>query len=156
MKQSAGILLYRWREGSLELLLAHPGGPFWARKDLGSWSIPKGEYREREAPLACARREFQEELGSAPPAGEYLDLGEVDQRGHKAVKAWAAEGDFDPSKLVSNPFEMEWPPKSGRRASFPEVDRAAWFSPDVARVKILQAQRVFVDRLLALLEGRST
>ena len=128
----------------------HPGGPFWARRDEGAWSIPKGEYTAAEEPLACAVREFEEELGSAP-AGPFAELGEVRQKGGKLVTAWAAEGDFDPAALRSNTFEVEWPPRSGRMQEFPEVDRAAWFAPDDARVKLLPAQVPFVDRLLELL-----
>jgi predicted NUDIX family NTP pyrophosphohydrolase len=149
-KRSAGILMYR-REGSeIEALLVHPGGPFWAKKDLGAWSIPKGEYAEGEEPLAIAVREFEEETG-ARPSGDFLPLGEIVQPGRKVVSAWAMEGDFDVGALKSNLFEMEWPPKSGRRASFPEVDRAEWFSIDAARKKILPGQSAFLDRLLSAL-----
>jgi predicted NUDIX family NTP pyrophosphohydrolase len=149
-KRSAGILMYR-REGSeIEALLVHPGGPFWAKKDLGAWSIPKGEYAEGEEPLAAAVREFEEETG-ARPSGDFLPLGEIVQPGRKVVSAWAMEGDFDVGALKSNLFEMEWPPKSGRRASFPEVDRAEWFSIDAARKKILPGQSAFLDRLLSAL-----
>jgi predicted NUDIX family NTP pyrophosphohydrolase len=147
-KRSAGILMYRRTGGALELLLVHPGGPFWARKDAGAWSIPKGEYDDGEDPLAVAKREFEEELG-AEPGGAFLDLGEVVQPGRKRVRAFAAEGDFDVSRLRSNLFEIEWPPKSGRLQSFPEVDRAAWFAPGEARDKILAGQQPFIDRLLA-------
>jgi predicted NUDIX family NTP pyrophosphohydrolase len=147
-RKSAGLLLYRLRDGSPEVLLVHPGGPFWARKDAGAWSIPKGEHDDDEEPLAAARRELAEELGTAPPLGDTVDLGEVRQRGGKVVHAWAAEADFDPATLRSNTFEMEWPPRSGRMQEFPEVDRAEWFDPDEARVKINPAQAVFVDRLL--------
>jgi predicted NUDIX family NTP pyrophosphohydrolase len=149
-KRSAGILMYR-REGSeIEALLVHPGGPFWAKKDLGAWSIPKGEYAEGEEPLAIAVREFEEETG-ARPSGDFLPLGEIVQPGRKVVSAWAMEGDFDVGALKSNLFEMEWPPKSGRRASFPEVDRAEWFSIEDARKKILPGQSAFLDRLLSAL-----
>ncbi|MFZ2019989.1 MAG: NUDIX domain-containing protein [Methyloceanibacter sp.] len=147
-KLSAGILMYRGEGPSLELLLVHPGGPFWAKKDLGAWSIPKGEYVDGEDPLAVARREFEEELGSKPPNGEFLVLGELKQPSRKLITAFAIEGDFDPGTLSSNDFEMEWPPKSGLTQSFPEVDRAAWFSPDAARKKIHPGQAPFVDRLL--------
>ena len=150
-KQSAGILMYRGAGAALELLLVHPGGPFWAKKDIGAWSIPKGEYAPDEDPLACARREFAEELGSKPPGGDYRDLGAVTQPGRKAIVAFAAAGDFDPAQLNSNLFEMEWPPRSGRMQSFPEVDRAAWFTPDAARIKILPRQVPFIDRLLTQL-----
>jgi predicted NUDIX family NTP pyrophosphohydrolase len=146
-KRSAGILMYRRPDAGLELLLVHPGGPFWARKDLGAWSIPKGEYSEGEDPLAVAKREFEEETG-ARPQGDFLPLGELVQPGRKIVTAWALEGDFDPSGLKSNLFDMEWPPKSGRRQSFPEVDRAQWFSPADARRKILKGQSEFITRLL--------
>lgn len=150
-KLSAGILMYRGEGPSLELLLVHPGGPFWAKKDLGAWSIPKGEYVDGEDPLAVARREFEEELGSKPPNGEFLVLGELKQPSRKLITAFAIEGDFDPGTLSSNDFEMEWPPKSGLTQSFPEVDRAAWFSPDAARKKIHPGQAPFVDRLLIYL-----
>src|SRR6201988_1408238 len=146
-KRSAGILMYRRPDTGLELLLVHPGGPFWARKDLGAWWIPKGEYSEGEDPLAVAKREFEEETG-ARPQGDFLPLGELVQPGRKIVTAFALEGDFDPSGLKSNLFDMEWPPKSGRRQSFPEVDRAQWFSPADARQKILTGQSEFITRLL--------
>src|SRR4029434_1157048 len=140
MVTSAGVLLFK-REGDRPaVLLVHPGGPFWARKDLGAWSIPKGEYSETEDPLDVAMREFEEETGTRP-LGELRPLGEVTQPGRKVVTAFALEGDFDPATLRSNTFELEWPPKSGRRASFPEVDRAEWFSVETAREKILQGQR---------------
>jgi predicted NUDIX family NTP pyrophosphohydrolase len=150
-KTSAGILLYRRSAGDLEVLLVHPGGPFWAKKDLGAWSIPKGEYGEGEDPLAVARREFAEETGARPDA-EFRPLGEVVQPGRKHVSAWAVRGDFDPARLVSNTFELEWPPRGGRKRTFPEVDRAAWFSPEEARHKILAGQRPFIDRLVKLVE----
>jgi len=153
-KRSAGILMYRGAGAALEVLLVHPGGPFWAKKDDGAWSIPKGEYDADEDPLACARREFAEELGAPPPqlgASAFIELGEVVQPGHKAVIAFAVQGDFDPALLKSNLFELEWPPGSGRMQSFPEVDRAAWFAPDVALAKILPGQAPFIDRLLAQL-----
>jgi predicted NUDIX family NTP pyrophosphohydrolase len=149
MKRSAGILMYKRSGPELRLLLVHPGGPFWAKRDLGAWSIPKGEYEEGEDPLAAARREFCEELG-IEPRGDFLALGELVQPSRKAITAWAVEGDFDPRQLKSNTFELEWPPKSGRRQSFPEVDRAEWFTPAQARTKILPGQIGFIDRLLAL------
>jgi len=149
-KRSAGILMYRRAGPSVEVLLVHPGGPFWAKKDLGAWSIPKGEYSAGEEPLAVAVREFEEETG-ARVRGEFLPLGELIQPGRKVVTAWAVEGDFDVSALKSNLFEMEWPPKSGRKTSFPEVDRAQWFSVADARRKILPGQSPFIDRLLAAL-----
>ena len=149
MKQSAGILLYRKADEAVEVLLAHPGGPFWAKKDLGAWSIPKGEVDEGEDLQACALRELSEELGLPPPLTEddLVELGSVRQRA-KVVHAWAAEGDFDPATLSSNTFTMEWPPRSGNEREFPEVDRAEWFSPEMAREKILAAQAPLLDRLL--------
>jgi predicted NUDIX family NTP pyrophosphohydrolase len=152
-KRSAGILMYRRPDAGLELLLVHPGGPFWARKDLGAWSIPKGEYSESEDALAVAKREFEEETG-ARVQGDFRSLGELVQPGRKIVTAWAIEGDFDPADLKSNLFEMEWPPKSGRRQSFPEVDRAQWFSPAEARGKILKGQSEFISRLLEAIGGK--
>ena len=140
-KRSAGLVLFRQREGDeIEVLLVHPGGPFWAKKDLGAWSIPKGEHADDEDPLAAARREFAEELGQAPPDGEPVPLGEVRQKGGKRVVAWALEGDLDPATVASNTFEMEWPPRSGRLQEFPEVDRAEWFSLEEARRRILEGQ----------------
>ena len=151
-KRSAGLLMYRGAGADLAVLLVHPGGPFWARKDFGAWSIPKGEYAGDEDPLAVAQREFAEETG-AQPRGEFQSLGEIVQAGGKRVTAWAVEGDFDPVTLVSNSFETEWPPRSGRKRSFPEVDRAEWFSPEQAREKINAGQRAFVDRLVELVGG---
>jgi len=151
-KRSAGILMYRRVGSNLELLLVHPGGPFWARKDLGAWSIPKGEYDPPEDPQAVALREFEEETGVGL-RGALRPLGEVVQPGRKVVTAFAFEGDFDPTRLKSNMFELEWPPRSGRKAQFPEVDRAAWFSPAAAREKILVGQRDFIDRLIATLRA---
>ena len=147
-RQSAGLLLYRRRAGRLEVLLVHPGGPFWAAKDAGAWSIPKGEIGEGEDPLAAARREFEEELGR-PAVGEPIPLQPVRQRGGKVVHAWAVEGDFDPATLRSSTFPMEWPPKSGRQQEFPEVDRAAWFTLEEAREKILDGQRGLLEELRA-------
>lgn len=146
-KCSAGILLYRKTGSGIELLLVHPGGPFWARKDQGIWSIPKGEHAASEDPLAAAKREFAEELGNVPPEGPYFDLGRIAQPGHKTIAAFATEGDFDPASLRSNLFEMKWPPKNGRMQSFPEIDRAEWFTPEVARDKILVRQAPFIDQL---------
>ena len=146
-KQSAGLLLYRQSERGTEVFLVHPGGPFWAKKDLGAWSIPKGEYAEDEAALAGARREFQEETGFAIE-GDLLELGTVRQTGGKLVSAWALEGDCDPAMLTSNLFEMEWPPRSGRMMEFPEVDRGAWFNLPEARERILASQQPFLDRLI--------
>jgi predicted NUDIX family NTP pyrophosphohydrolase len=153
LKRSAGILMYRGAGPALDMLLVHPGGPFWAKKDLGAWSIPKGEYGTDEDPLQAAIREFQEELGRVPPGSGYRDLGEIVQPSRKRLVAFAIVGDFDPATLTSNLFEMEWPPKSGRRQSFPEVDRAEWFSPEEARKKILPGQAGFIDRLLNDLGG---
>jgi predicted NUDIX family NTP pyrophosphohydrolase len=130
------------------VLLVHPGGPFWAKRDDGAWSIPKGEYEEGEEPLAAALREFEEELGSAlDVVGELIELGDVRQKNRKVVTAWAAEGDVDASAVRSNTFEMEWPPRSGRRQAFPEIDRAEWFPLARAREKLIEAQAAFVDRL---------
>jgi predicted NUDIX family NTP pyrophosphohydrolase len=125
----------------------HPGGPFWARKDAGAWSIPKGEYLDGEDPRACALREFEEETGTALPPGELVELGSIKQRGGKTVSAWAAEGDLDPDSVRSNTFTMEWPPRSGRTEEFPEIDRAGWFGLDEAREKLVAAQTEFLDRL---------
>jgi predicted NUDIX family NTP pyrophosphohydrolase len=148
-KRSAGILMYRRGAQGLEVLLVHPGGPFWAKKDLGAWSIPKGEYSDQDDPHATAIREFTEETGMRPP-GELRPLGEITQPGRKIVTAFAVEGDFDTATLKSNTFELEWPPKSGRKATFPEVDRAEWFSLEMACEKILAGQREFITRLLAI------
>jgi predicted NUDIX family NTP pyrophosphohydrolase len=152
-RRSAGILLYRIVDGEPEVLLVHPGGPFWARKDAGAWSIPKGEHGEDEEAQACARREFEEETGTALPPGALTELGAVRLRSGKLVAAWAAEGDLDPERVHSNTFELEWPPRSGRRQAFPEVDRAEWFGLDAAREKLNPAQAAFVDRLEAHLAG---
>jgi predicted NUDIX family NTP pyrophosphohydrolase len=146
-KRSAGILLFKGEGAVTSVFLVHPGGPFWKNKDDGAWSIPKGEYGEGEEPLAVARREYEEELGAPAPEGDYLPLGEARQPGGKIVTAWAVEGDFDPANLKSNTFEMEWPPKSGKRASFPEVDRGKWFSLAEARAKILAGQRPLLESL---------
>ena len=147
-KTSAGILLHRERGGAREVLLVHPGGPFWVRKDAGAWSIPKGEYGEGDDPRACALREFEEELGSPLPAGtELTELGTVRQSGGKVITAYAAPGDLDADAITSNTFTIEWPPRSGRSQEFPEVDRAGWFSLDEAREKINQAQAEFLVRL---------
>jgi predicted NUDIX family NTP pyrophosphohydrolase len=146
---SAGLLLYR-RSPDLEVLLAHMGGPYFARRDDGAWTIPKGEYDVDEDPLAAARREFAEELGSAPPTDPGTPLGTVRQRNGKQVTAWAIEADFDVETLVSNTFEIEWPPRSGRQQSFPEIDRAAWFTVEAARPKMIAGQAALLDRLLAI------
>ena len=146
MKQSAGILLFRDRAGRLEVLLVHPGGPFWAKKDAGAWTIPKGAIEEGEEPLAAARREFEEETGTRP-VGEALPLSPRRQPGGKLVLAWAVRGDLDATAVTSTSFTMEWPPRSGRQQEFPEVDRAGWFALDEARVKILKGQAPFLDDL---------
>jgi len=151
MRRSAGILMYKYRADKLLVLLVHPGGHYWAKRDLGSWSIPKGEY-EGEDPLTAAGREFQEETGGQVQ-GPFLSLGEVTQSNRKTVSAWAAEGEFDPKTLKSNLCEIEWPPKSGRTQLIPEADRAEWFSLQDARVKILAGQRPFLDRLESALKS---
>jgi predicted NUDIX family NTP pyrophosphohydrolase len=156
-KQSAGLLLYRVVEGDVEVLLVHPGGPYWAKKDEGAWSLPKGEYGGDEDPLGVALREFREELGLNPPdAGSTAFLGEVRQAGGKHVSAWALEGDADVVTVRSNTFTMEWPRGSGRTAEFPEVDRAGWFDLEAARRKLLRGQLPFIDRLDELLAGGLT
>ena len=148
--RSAGILLHRRREGALQVLLAHPGGPFWARRDDGGWTIPKGLVDAGESAEAAARREFLEELG-AEAIGELVPLGSVRQPGGKHVEAFALEGDFDVAALRSNTFETEWPPRSGRMQTYPEIDRAAWMDLATARIKLLEAQRPLLDRLEAAL-----
>ena len=145
-KRSAGLLMFR-RRTDLEVLLVHPGGPLWARKDEGAWTIPKGEAHADEDPLAAARREFAEEIGFEP-TGEALALGALRQPSGKVVEAWAVRGDFDTARLVSNTFSMEWPPRSGAEREFPEVDQAEWFAPEEAKRKIIDAQVEFIDRLL--------
>ncbi|MFI5291310.1 MAG: NUDIX domain-containing protein [Candidatus Limnocylindrales bacterium] len=152
-RMSAGILLYRRADAGLEVLIGHPGGPFFTTRDAGAWSVLKGEVHEGEALEDVARREFEEEAGHPVPAGPLLPLGEVVQKGGKVVIAWAVEGDLDPAAAVSNVFEMEWPPGSGRIGSFAEIDRVAWFAPDEARRRLKAAQAPFVDRLEALLSG---
>lgn len=149
--RSAGILMHQRREGGLFVLLVHPGGPFWAKRDLGAWSIPKGEYAPGDDVQAAAMREFEEELGVAA-AGPLAPLGEIVQKGGKRVVAFALEGDLDAAAIRSNLCEIEWPPRSGRRITIPEIDRAEWFSMDEARAKILPAQVPFLDRLAAALE----
>jgi predicted NUDIX family NTP pyrophosphohydrolase len=144
--------MYRRRQGGLEVFLVHPGGPFWAKKDLGSWSIPKGEYPDSEDPLEAAKREFFEETGLVPQ-GRFTSLGQVKQPGGKIVTAWAFEGDADPAHLKSNTFEMEWPPRSGRGIEVPEVDRAGWFTMEAAREKILSGQRPFLNALFQAVEA---
>lgn len=148
---SAGIVLFRRRPAGVDVLLGHMGGPFWARRDEGAWSIPKGELDVDEEPLTAARREFSEELGSPAPDGPAIDLGEIRQSGGKRVRAWAIEGDLDVTAVVSGTFELEWPPRSGRTAVFPEIDRAAWFELGIARTKVVSAQAELFDRLARLL-----
>lgn len=145
-KRSAGILLYRRRNGELEVLIAHMGGPFWQRRDEGAWSLPKGEYDDEE-PIAAARREWEEELGLPAPTGPYQDLGEVRQSGGKQVHIWAVEGDLDPAGVVPGTFELEWPKGSGQLREFPEIDRVEWCSLDQAQEKLVKGQRVFLERL---------
>jgi len=155
-KRSAGLLVYRFgASGELEVLIAHMGGPFWARKDAAAWSIPKGELDESEEPQAAAMREFEEELGLAPPSGDLLDLGEVRQSGGKLVTAWAVAGDVDPDAVVPGTFQLEWPPRSGRMQEVPEVDRVAWVDLDTAAVKLVKGQVPFLARLREAL-GRET
>ena len=146
-KRSAGLLVYRNAGGRLEVLLGHMGGPFWARKDATAWSVPKGEYDGDETPEDAARREFLEELGSPPPEGVLVPLGEVKQSGGKVVTVWAVEGDFSPADLVPGTFTTEWPPRSGRLQEFPELDRVEWFDLPTAREKLVKGQRAFLDRL---------
>ncbi len=156
MITSAGLLLVRASADGPELLLGHMGGPFWARKDDGAWSIPKGEHGPDEDPRAAAVREFTEELGSPPPEGPLLPLGSVHQRGGKQVTVFVVEADFDAEHITPGTFELEWPPRSGTMRSFPEIDRAAWFDPETARRKLVKAQVEFVDRLLARQHAGST
>lgn len=153
MRLSAGLLLYRRRAGRLEVLVAHPGGPFFQQKDEGYWSIPKGEPKRSEDLLGAAQREFLEETGFAP-AGPFVPLTPVVQKGGKRVHAWVAEADWDPATLVSNTFTMEWPPRSGKRREFPEIDRAAWCTPEEARRKLKPAQAAWLDELEALVGAR--
>ena len=148
-KLSAGVLLYRNRDGVVEVLIAHPGGPFWARKDDGAWSIPKGEYTDGEDPWAVAQREFHEELGLPVPAGPRIDFGALKQPSGKVITAFAVESDLDVTDASSNTFQMEWPKGSGTRREFPEIDRVGWFAVAQARTKLLKGQRPFLDRLMA-------
>jgi predicted NUDIX family NTP pyrophosphohydrolase len=150
--ESAGILLYRQREGRTEVFLVHPGGPYWRNKDAGAWSIPKGQLEADDDALAAARREFLEETGSAV-SGEFIALAPLRQRSGKLVQAWAVEGDIDAQSITSNRFSLEWPPRSGKLQEFPEVDRGAWFSLDAAREKMLAGQRGFLDELQARLDA---
>ena len=151
-KESAGILMYRYCASTLEIFLVHPGGPFWKNKDVGAWSIPKGEFDKGEDPLEAAKREFHEETGFAV-IGSFIALGPVRQAGGKLVYAWAVEGDCKAESIKSNSFSMEWPPRSGSRKEFPEVDRAGWFSIELARKKILEGQLMLLDELQRKLKG---
>ncbi|MGX1128974.1 putative NUDIX family NTP pyrophosphohydrolase [Streptomyces glaucescens] len=146
-RRSAGLLLFRRTEQGLEVLLGHMGGPYFARKDVGAWTVPKGEYEADEPAWEAARREFREELGVVPPDGEAVPLGEVRQTGGKTVTVWAVEGDLDPGSVAPGTFTMEWPPRSGRIQEFPELDRVGWFGLDAARAVIVRAQAAFLDRL---------
>ncbi|MEU3983280.1 NUDIX domain-containing protein [Streptomyces sp. NPDC026672] len=148
-RRSAGLLLFRRADDGLEVLLGHMGGPFFAKKDAGAWTVPKGEYEPGETAWEAARREFREELGVAPPDGEALELGEVTQTNGKTVTAWAVEADLDPADVTPGTFRMEWPPRSGRIQEFPELDRVAWFGLDRAAALIVRAQTAFLDRLAA-------
>ncbi len=146
-RRSAGLVLHRGPADALQVLLVHPGGPLWAKRDAGAWSIPKGQYDSDEEPLAAARREFEEELGTAPPPGPVCDLGEIRQRSGKLVRAWGLAGDLDVSVVVSNTFELQWPPRSGQMIEVPEVDRAEWFGLAEARARVNPAQIPLLDRL---------
>ena len=152
-RKSAGLLLFRQAGDDLQVLLVHPGGPFWAKRDHGAWSIPKGECEEGEDPRSAAWREFGEELGSPAPEGDALELGEVRQKAGKTVLSWAIAGDLDAEQITSNTFTMEWPPRSGRSQAFPEVDRAGWFSLAEARDRINPAQAALLDRLREALDA---
>ena len=152
-RTSAGILLFRLRDGRLEVLLAHPGGPFFTKRDEGYWTIPKGEVDPGEELIDVARREFEEETGHAAPGGDQIELGSIVQKGGKVVHAWALEGDLDPAAAESNTFEMTWPPGSGRRQSFPEIDRVEWFDPVEARRRVKETQIPLIDRLEAALDS---
>jgi len=152
-KISAGILMYRFRAGVLEVLLGHPGGPLWSKRDLGSWSIPKGEYTDKEDPFIVAKREFQEETGFQAD-GDFIPLKPLKQPSGKVVSAWALEGDCDSSKVQSNTFKMEWPPRSGKQQEFPEIDRAEWFTIEMAKKKLLKGQVGFIEELCELLREK--
>jgi predicted NUDIX family NTP pyrophosphohydrolase len=156
-RRSAGLLLYRWTSaGGIEILLAHPGGPLWAKRDAGVWTVPKGEFHEGEEAWAVARREFEEETGHPVPDGAPTELGEIRQKGGKVVEAWALKGNLDPVTARSNTFPFEWPPRSGRWITIPEIDRVEWFAPDDARQRIKDTQTPFIDRLLDALDDRTT
>ena len=152
-RTSAGILLFRPRAGQLEILLAHPGGPFFRNRDAGHWTIPKGEADGDEGLIAVARREFEEETGHPAPDGPAIDLGQIRQKGGKVVVAWALEGDLDPAAAHSNTFLFQWPPRSGKRIEIPEIDRVEWFTPEEGRRRVKETQIPFIDRLLAALQG---
>jgi predicted NUDIX family NTP pyrophosphohydrolase len=154
-RRSAGILLYRRGSGGLSVLLAHPGGPLWATRDDGVWTVPKGEIETGEAAWDVARREFEEETGHRPPDGPAIDLGEITQKGGKVVVAWALEGELDPTAARSNTFPLQWPPRSGRWITVPEIDRVDWFSPDDARRRLKDTQIPFIDRLIAALDAKA-
>jgi predicted NUDIX family NTP pyrophosphohydrolase len=151
-KKSAGILLYRFYNNLPELLLVHPGGPFWAKKDLGAWSIPKGEFNETENPLDAAKREVEEETG-IKVSGEFIELTPVKQKRGKLIYAWAVQGNFDEAEIKSNTFEIEWPPKSGKKQSFPEVDKAGWFTMEEAKRKVIRGQTPLIEELRAKLDA---
>jgi predicted NUDIX family NTP pyrophosphohydrolase len=153
-KKSAGLLMYRFGEGRPEVFLVHPGGPLWAKKDRSAWSIPKGEYSEDEDPLGAAKREFEEETGVDPGEGPFRPLTPLKQKSGKLVRAWVVEGNLDPASIRSNTFSLEWPPRSGRRTEFPEVDKGEWFSLEEAGEKILGGQIGFLDQLQEILSGR--
>jgi predicted NUDIX family NTP pyrophosphohydrolase len=150
MKLSAGLLVYKYHNDKLKVLLVHPGGPFWAKKDMASWSIPKGEYTEDEEPLAVAYREFKEETGQETPRGKPLELGSIKQPSGKLITTWAIKGDIDVSNVESNYFEVEWPPRSSQIQKFPEIDKAEWFDLETARQKILPGQKSFLEKLATL------
>jgi predicted NUDIX family NTP pyrophosphohydrolase len=154
-RRSAGILLYRRGSGGLSVLLAHPGGPLWATRDDGVWTVPKGEIETGEEAWDVARREFEEETGHRPPDGPAIDLGEITQKGGKVVVAWALEGELDPTAARSNTFPLQWPPRSGRWITVPEIDRVDWFSPDDARRRLKDTQIPFIDRLIDALDAKA-
>lgn len=148
-------MVYRKLDGKIEVLLVHPGGPFWAKKDEGAWSLPKGEYEDGDDPLEAARREFEEEIGQPAPAGDYFELGEMERNG-KTVRVWATEGDMDVSTIKSNSIFIDWPPRSGRKMEIPEVDRAQWFDISIAPSKLHKGQDIFIERLAEHLGLEST